>query len=123
LVRRTRATHRSTTTNAFGAPFPRCWLRPVIMRHDAGIAASPPVRCILGVEWRGYTLHSLVRHGPGIHGSIRGHPASLNASPLRTPAITSFDLGDASAVRTKQHRLATSREHRLELSRRSRYAF
>jgi len=55
------------------------------MRHDAGIAASPPVRCILGVEWRGHTLLSLVRHGQGIHGSIRGHAASLRSAERLAP--------------------------------------
>jgi hypothetical protein len=33
------------------------------MRHDSGLAASPPVRDILGVAREGYTLLSRLRCG------------------------------------------------------------
>ena len=49
-VRRPRATPTSTTTHAFRYPhFRRFWLRPAILRHDRGLAASPPVRYSLRV--------------------------------------------------------------------------
>ena len=50
-VRRLRATPTSTTTHAFRYPhFRRFWLRPAILRHDRGLAASPPMRYMLKVE-------------------------------------------------------------------------
>ena len=33
-------------------PVPRFWLRPAIVWHDPGLAASPPVRYMLKVEGR-----------------------------------------------------------------------
>src|SRR6202035_381088 len=48
------ATHppdTSTTTQAFrSSHFRRFWPQPVIMRHDRGLAASPPLRYKL--KWR-----------------------------------------------------------------------
>src|SRR6266487_456086 len=55
------ATRTSTTTHAYRySHFRRFWPRPVIMRHDPGLAASPPVRYTLKVEGVS-TLHSLCR--------------------------------------------------------------
>ena len=53
-VRRSRATHMSTTTPTFRDSHFRFWLRPAIMRHDPGLAASPPVRYTLEEERSGY---------------------------------------------------------------------
>src|SRR5206468_1077846 len=54
-VRRPRATHTSTTRHAFrDSHFRRFLPHPAIMRHDPGLAASPPVRYILEVERSGY---------------------------------------------------------------------
>jgi hypothetical protein len=50
-VRRPRATHPPATTHALGdSHFRRFWPRPAIMRHDPGLAASPPVRYKLKME-------------------------------------------------------------------------
>src|SRR6266545_3938870 len=47
-VRRPRASHTSTTTHALATPiFSRFSPRPAILRHDPGLAASPPVRYTL----------------------------------------------------------------------------
>ena len=60
-VRRPRATHTSTTTHALRDPrFRRFWPRPAILRHDPGLAASPPVRYRLKVEGSGYSPSSLI---------------------------------------------------------------
>ena len=49
-VRRPRATRTPTATHAFRDPVSVFCPRPAIMRHDPGLAASPPVRYILKVE-------------------------------------------------------------------------
>src|SRR6266536_3347613 len=55
-VRRPRATHTSTTTHALrDSHFRRSWPRPAILRHDPGLAASPPVRYTLKVARSGYS--------------------------------------------------------------------
>src|SRR6266498_451929 len=49
-----RAAHTSTTTHAFRySHFRRFWPQPEILRHDPGLAASPPVRYTLRVERSG----------------------------------------------------------------------
>src|SRR5712691_9534519 len=51
-VRRPRATHTSTATHASrDSHFRRFWPLPTILRHDPGLAASPPVPIYL--EWGG----------------------------------------------------------------------
>ena len=50
-VRRPRATpYVDNNTRISLPPFPQFWLRPAILRHDPGLAASPPVRYMLKVE-------------------------------------------------------------------------
>jgi hypothetical protein len=47
-------THTSTTTHALrDTHFRRFWPAPVILRHDPGLAASPPVRYTLKVARSG----------------------------------------------------------------------
>jgi len=54
-VRRPRATHMSSTTHAFrDSDFRRFWLRPAIIWHDPGLAASP-LRHKLEVERSRYS--------------------------------------------------------------------
>src|SRR5260221_4711482 len=54
-VRRPRATPSSTTTHALrDSHVRRFWPRPATLRHDPGLAASPPVRYMLGMERSGY---------------------------------------------------------------------
>ncbi len=68
-VRRLRATHMSTTTHAFCDPhFRRFWPTPAILRHNPGLAASPPVRYTLKVEGSGYSPSTL--------------PSAVDLSPL-----------------------------------------
>src|SRR6266536_2812998 len=55
-ARRPGASHVSTTRHALAAPvFRRFWSRPAILRHDPGLAASPPVRYTLKVARSGYS--------------------------------------------------------------------
>jgi len=50
-ARRPRASHTPTTTHALATPiFRRFWPRPAILRHDPGLAASPPLRYTLKME-------------------------------------------------------------------------
>ena len=54
-ARRPRATHTPTATTASRDPrFRRFWPRPAILRHDPGLAASPPVSYMLKVGGSGY---------------------------------------------------------------------
>src|SRR6266536_1946832 len=54
-ARRPGASHASTTRHALATPiFRRFWPRPAILRHDPGLAASPPVRYTLKVARSGY---------------------------------------------------------------------
>src|SRR5260221_9290015 len=54
-VRRPRATYTPTSTHASrDSHFRRFRPRPTILRHDPGLAASPPVRYTLRVEGSGY---------------------------------------------------------------------
>ena len=62
-VRRPRAT-RTPTAHAFRDPVSVVCPRPAIMRHDPGLAASPPVRYMLKVERSCYSLSVVVRCGP-----------------------------------------------------------
>ena len=68
-VRRLRATPSSTTTHAFcDSHFRWFWPRPAILRHDRGLAASPPVRYTLRVEGSGLSVPLLFC--PGWTGSL-----------------------------------------------------
>src|ERR1700722_2492958 len=49
-----RATHTSTTSAFSDSRFRRLWLRPAIMGHDPGLAASPLVGYRLIVEGGGW---------------------------------------------------------------------
>ena len=69
------------------------------MRYDAGLAASPPVRDILGVARRKNSPSSPVRCGRTAFSHQRLDPspiASLISAEYvtHTSAITSTDLGD-----------------------------
>ena len=60
-ARRPRATIRRQQHTHFATPiFRSFWPRPTILRHDPGLAASPPVRYILKVERSGYSPTSLI---------------------------------------------------------------
>src|SRR6266498_3779073 len=60
-VRRHRVPHGSTTTHARRAPCLRPFLvRPTILQHDPGLAASPPVRYTLRVARREISLPCLL---------------------------------------------------------------
>jgi hypothetical protein len=50
-VRRPRATNTSSTHVFRDSHFRKFWPRPTILRHDPGLAASPPVRYML--KWKG----------------------------------------------------------------------
>ena len=80
-VRRPRAT-RTPTAHAFRDPVSVFCPRPAIMRHDPGLAASPPVRYILKVERSAYSPFSVVvRCGPSTSPPAGAHPLySVHAS-------------------------------------------
>src|SRR5260370_25697332 len=55
-------------------PGPAIPLRPAILPHDPGLAASPPVRYTLKVERSGHTPLSLDRRAVGVNlGPPEGH--------------------------------------------------
>jgi hypothetical protein len=56
LVRPHHVPHTSTTHATSCPHFRRLWPRPTILRHDPGLAASPPVRYKLRVAGRGVSL-------------------------------------------------------------------
>src|SRR5438876_3042118 len=57
--RRPRATHLSSTAQTLhDSHFHRFWPQPAIMRHDPGLAASPPVRYRVKVEGKRVTPFS-----------------------------------------------------------------
>ncbi len=86
-VRRPRATHTSTTPHALRDPHSAgSGLRPTILRHDPGLAASPPVRYTLRVARSGISLPSpfIVRCGRTA--------SSRSGGPPRTAVRRAGDL-------------------------------
>src|SRR5260370_168847 len=80
-----RATHTPTTALALRDPRFRSFCpRPAIVRHDPGLAASPPVRYRLKLERSVYS--SLPLYGLGGDLPERGLPCRLDRRQLRDAA-------------------------------------
>ena len=108
LSSRPRATRTSSTTHAFRDSHFRCfWLRPAIMRHDLGLAASPPVRRTIEVE-RGVT--PLFPHRAIVlalvDGRRRGRAPGDRADPGRRGA--DIELADSDGVTPLEQRGAAA---------------
>ncbi len=77
------------------------WLRPAILRHDPGLAASPPVRYMLRVERsRCSPLPFIIRCGRTISSRSRtsAGPSSPNVCTTPTPAKSSFGIASRRAT-------------------------
>ena len=86
---RPRATRSSTTTHAFPDPdFRRFWPRPAIMRHDPGLAASPPVRYRLEMEGSAYSPFPLIVRSGRTASSRSGGAPRKEISASRPALIT-----------------------------------
>ena len=89
-----RSLRRQQHTHFATPHFRRFWPRPAILRHDRGLAASPPVRYKLRVARSGYLLAFrlfVVRCGRTASSRSRGPPRAAvrraGGSPLGRPVL------------------------------------
>src|SRR3954447_253327 len=95
-------------------PVPRFWLRPAIVRHDPGLAASPPVRYMLKVEGRSLPFPFFVRCARTSSGIAPGGPKTRESSAVAFASVS--DCGAASGLvarRTPRPARARRRSARL----------
>jgi hypothetical protein len=93
--------------------FRQFWSRPAILRHDPGLAASPPVGYTLKVE-RGGAL-SLSIWSSAVDGSPAREPAGARRTPSRiSPSGTT---GCGAAAGTWFHTFQSEKSHTAEGNR------